>query len=119
MLKDVAGTRAYEQRRAESLDILRATDARYQGSSELLSQLETRLEELAREQGELEKFYARDRERRCLEYTIYQRELVDVSDMLETLEHERRREVDESNTRREKWAQHDQALAEYLSLIHI
>ena len=113
VLKDVAGTRAYEHRRAESLDILRATDARYQGSSELLSQLETRLEELAREQGELEKFYARDRERRCLEYTIYQRELVDVSDMLETLEHERRREVDESNTRREKWAQHDQALAEY------
>ena len=48
-----------------------------------------------------------------MEYTIYQRELVDVSDMLETLEHERRREVDESNTRREKWAQHDQALAEY------
>ena len=70
VLKDVAGTRAYEQRRAESLDILRATDARYQGSSELLSQLETRLKELAREQGELEKFYARDRERRCLEYTI-------------------------------------------------
>lgn len=112
VLKDVAGTRAYERRRAESVEIMRSTDARYQGSSELLAQLDTRLAELAHEQGELEKFYARDRERRCLEYTIYQRELTDVSDMLEALESERRRDVDESNARRAQWAQRDHALAE-------
>jgi len=85
LLKEVSGTRVYEQRRAESLDILRSTDTRYHGSAELLAQLESRMDELAKEQGELQKFYARDKERRCLEYTIYQRELADLADMLEAV----------------------------------
>lgn len=85
LLKDVAGTRVYEQRRAQSLEILRTTDMRYNGSADLLAQLDARIDELAKEQSELEKFYARDRERRCLEYTIYQRELADVSEMLESV----------------------------------
>jgi structural maintenance of chromosome 3 (chondroitin sulfate proteoglycan 6) len=44
-----------------------------------------------------------DRQRRSLEYCIYQRELHDVSDALETIEEERRRDVDSANSRREEF----------------
>ncbi|WFD32644.1 Structural maintenance of chromosomes protein 3 [Malassezia sp. CBS 17886] len=111
LLKDVAGTRMYEERRGESLELLRTTDARYDGTAELLQQIDTRIAELGREQSELKKFYKRDNERRCLEYTIYQRELADVAEMLDALEAERRREVDASNARRAEFAQQDDAVA--------
>lgn len=109
LLKEVAGTRVYEQRRGDSMDILRATDARYNGTAELLSEIEARITELSKEQGELHKFHKRDRERRCLEYTIYQRELADLAEVLETLEGDRRRELDQSNTTRAEHAKEDAA----------
>ncbi|WFC95905.1 Structural maintenance of chromosomes protein 3 [Malassezia brasiliensis] len=112
LLKEVAGTRVYEQRRVDSVDILRATDARYNGTAELLSEIEARIEELSKEQGELHKFHKRDRERRCLEYTIYQRELADLAEVLESLESDRRLELDQSNTRRVEHAREDAATAQ-------
>lgn len=85
LLKDVAGTQVYEQRRAESMELLRATDTRYNGSSDLLAQIDARITELSREQSELQKFHERDRERRALEYTIYQRELAELAEALEAV----------------------------------
>lgn len=79
----------------------------------MLGQIDTRIDELAEEQGELNKYYARDRERRCLEYTIYQRELADVAEMLEALENERRRDVDVSNSRRAEFTRQDTEISQY------
>ena len=44
-----------------------------------------------------------DRSRRSLEYCIYQRELQDVGDMLDQIEEERRRDVDNANSKREEF----------------
>lgn len=44
-----------------------------------------------------------DRSRRSLEYCIYQRELQDVGDMLDQIEEERRRDVDNANSKREEY----------------
>ena len=75
----------YEQRRAESTALLRSTEKRAGDIAELLTQIDTKITDLGKEQGELKKFHARDRERRCLEYTVYQRELSDLSDELEAV----------------------------------
>mgnify|MGYP002716308355 CR=1 FL=1 len=65
LLKEVAGTRVYEQRRVDSVDILRATDARYNGTAELLSEIEARIEELEEHnQGRWADPYARNAEMR-------------------------------------------------------
>ena len=50
---------------------------------ELLAYIEERLQELEEEKEELREFQQNDKERRCLEYALYQRELLDVSTALE------------------------------------
>ncbi|KAF9066420.1 structural maintenance of chromosome protein 3 [Rhodocollybia butyracea] len=103
LLKEVAGTKVYEQRRAESLKIMAETDAKRSKIGELLEYIESRLEELEEEKEELKEFQEKDKERRCLEYALYQRELLDVGEALEELEEERKGEVHGANLRREKW----------------
>ena len=49
LLKEVAGTKVYEQRRTESLRIMAETDAKREKIEDLLKYIETRLEELEEE----------------------------------------------------------------------
>ena len=75
LLKEIAGTRVYEQRRAESLRIMADTDIKRGKIYELLDYIELRLAELEEEKEELKEFQEKDKERRCMEYALYQREL--------------------------------------------
>ncbi|TPX67208.1 hypothetical protein SpCBS45565_g03913 [Spizellomyces sp. 'palustris'] len=99
LLKEVAGTRIYEQRRMESLKIMEETDSKRSKIDQLLNYIEERLAELEEEKEELKQYQEQDRERRCLEYTIYSREQSEVNENLEELEEARRNEVDELNQR--------------------
>lgn len=101
LLKEVAGTKVYEQRRAESLKIMADTDAKREKINELLEYIESRLGELEEEKKELKDFQDKDKERRCLEYAMHQREVEEVSAALEEIEDERGREVHGANQRRE------------------
>ena len=102
LLKEVAGTRVYETRRAESEKIIEETgtlgyiraestlllftflaESKQSKIDELLAYIEERLQELEEEKEELREFQQNDKERRCLEYALYQRELLDVSTALE------------------------------------
>lgn len=103
LLKEVAGTKVYEQRRAESLRIMAETDAKRDKISELLDYIDGRLTELEEEKEELKEFQEKDKERRCLEYAVYQRELEEVGEALEEIEEERRGEVHNANLRREQF----------------
>lgn len=103
LLKEVAGTKVYEQRRAESLRIMADTDSKRSKIAELLEYIDTRLTELEEEKEELKEFQEKDKERRCLEYALYQRELEDVGAALEEIEEERRGEVHSANVRREQF----------------
>lgn len=82
LLKEIAGTSVYENKRQESLRILEETQAKRDKIVDLLGRIEERLEELQAEQEELDKFTVQDRERRCLEYTLYQKELEEVDQAL-------------------------------------
>lgn len=91
LLKEVAGTQVYEQRRTESLKIMNDTDNKRTKIDELLKYIEERLGELEEEKEELRGYHEKDRERRCLEYTIYHREQVEIVAALEKLEEQRQR----------------------------
>ncbi|KAH9913356.1 hypothetical protein B0H21DRAFT_896218 [Amylocystis lapponica] len=103
LLKEVAGTKVYEQRRSESLRIMSETDAKRDKINELLDYIDSRLTELEEEKEELKEFQDKDKERRCLEYALYQRELEEVGAALEEIEEERRGEVHTANVRREQF----------------
>jgi structural maintenance of chromosome 3 (chondroitin sulfate proteoglycan 6) len=83
LLKEVAGTHVYEVKRQESLKIMKDTELKREKINELLAHINDRIAELEREKEELKVFYELDRERRCLEYAIYQREQVEASMALE------------------------------------
>ncbi|SCV71055.1 BQ2448_3817 [Microbotryum intermedium] len=112
LLKEVAGTRVYEERRAESMKIMDETNLKKGKIADLLQFIAARLDELKQEKEELAEFQTQDRQRRSLEYAIYQRELKDVAEALEQIEEERRRDVDSANTRREETNEREKAAAE-------
>jgi structural maintenance of chromosome 3 (chondroitin sulfate proteoglycan 6) len=70
LLKEVAGTKVYEQRRQESLKIMDETDSKSTKIDELLQYIEERLAELETEKEELREYQDKDKERRCLDYAL-------------------------------------------------
>jgi len=100
LLKEVAGTQVYEERRSESVKIMDETSAKRVKIDELLESIETRLDELEEEKKELKEYDQLDRERRCLQYGIYMREMSEISDSLENIESARRKDLEEANGRR-------------------
>ncbi|GAA5860544.1 hypothetical protein JCM8547_000336 [Rhodosporidiobolus lusitaniae] len=112
LLKEVAGTKVYEERRAESTKIMDETNAKREKIKDLLTYIQERLDELEEEKEELKQFQTFDRQRRSLEYCIYQRELTDVGDALDQIEDERRRDVDGANRGREEFVQRERELAD-------
>ncbi|KAH9831249.1 structural maintenance of chromosome protein 3 [Rhodofomes roseus] len=107
LLKEVAGTKVYEQRRTESLRIMAETDAKRTKINELLAYIDSRLAELDEEKEELKEYQEKDKERRCLEYALYQRELEEVTEALEEIEEERKGEVHSANVRREQFTERE------------
>ncbi|KAK9828108.1 hypothetical protein WJX81_005196 [Elliptochloris bilobata] len=92
LLKEIGGTKVYEERRRESLKILHDTDSRRQRINEVVAALEERLKELEGERAELVKFQQVDKQRRSLEYTIYDTEITEARQALEKVDAEQERE---------------------------
>ena len=109
LLKEVAGTKVYEQRRVESLRIMSETDGKRTKINELLDYIESRLI-LEEEKEELKEFQDKDKERHCLEYALYQRELEEVGEALVEIEEDRRAEVHGANVRREKFNEREKEI---------
>jgi hypothetical protein len=83
---------------------------------ELLEFIETRLGELEEEKEELKEFQEKDKEKRCLEYALYQRESEEVVEALEEIEEERKKELHGANQRRELFSDREQQIQVPLSL---
>lgn len=86
LLREVAGTRVYDDRRKESLKIMEETKGRLANIEDVLGVLDERLDELEQEKGELAEYQKLDRNRRILEFTIYNSELEEVVTKLEELD---------------------------------
>lgn len=94
LLREVAGTRVYDERKEESLTILKETEGKIEKINEFLQYIEERLKTLEEEKEELKEYQKWDRMHRSLEYTMYDKELREVRDKLESLEQQRLDEGD-------------------------
>ena len=86
LLKEIAGTTVYEERRDESLKILLDTTHKQERIDEVLSFIEERLSELEKEKEELKEYDYLDKKRRALQYTLYDKELRKLTAQLEKVE---------------------------------
>jgi structural maintenance of chromosome 3 (chondroitin sulfate proteoglycan 6) len=89
LLKEVAGTTIYEERRSESIKIMEETASKQSKVEEVLSFIEERLNELDQEKQELVEYEKLDKQRRCLEFHLYQHEYNKANDELTSIEEER------------------------------
>ncbi|KAL2820881.1 RecF/RecN/SMC [Aspergillus cavernicola] len=112
LLKEVAGTQVYEARRAESLKIMHETNSKREKIDELLEFINERLSELEEEKDELRSFQDKDKERRCLEYTIYSREQQEISSFLDNLEEQRQNGVEDTDINRDRFIQGEKEMAQ-------
>jgi structural maintenance of chromosome 3 (chondroitin sulfate proteoglycan 6) len=69
LLKEVAGTKVYEERRKESLKLMDETKGKQKRTNDILFFIEDKLTELKLETKELDEYMLLERERRLLEYT--------------------------------------------------
>nr|XP_018262378.1 chromosome associated protein [Kwoniella dejecticola CBS 10117]OBR84536.1 chromosome associated protein [Kwoniella dejecticola CBS 10117] len=113
LLKDVAGTEVYEQKRAESTRLMEETDTKRDKIAEILSTIEERLNELDEEKQDLKEYQEKDRERRCLEYALHSRDLEDVTAALDEVETERRNDIHNSNTKRKEFNEREEEVQKY------
>ncbi|OWM69062.1 structural maintenance of chromosomes protein 3 [Punica granatum] len=97
LLKEIGGTRVYEERRRESLKIMQETGNKRKQIIQVVQYLDERLKELDEEKEELRKYQQLDKQRKSLEYTIYDKELHDARQKLAEID-EARAKVSEKST---------------------
>lgn len=110
LLKEVAGTQVYETRRTESLKIMTETNNKREKIDELLNYIKERLSELEEEKEELRDYQEKDKDRRCLQYTIDYREQQAINKELESLEEQRQNGVDDTDDRQARFVQGEKDL---------
>ena len=110
LLKEVAGTQVYETRRSESLKIMNETNNKREKIDELLDYIKERLSELESEKDELRQYQERDKDRRCLQYTIDHQEQVFIQEQLENLEEQRQAGMEDTDDRQEQFLQGERDL---------
>ncbi|KAK7571814.1 hypothetical protein V9T40_014286 [Parthenolecanium corni] len=86
LLREVAGTRVYDEKKEESTNILRDTEGKLEKIDEFLKTIEERLQTLEEEKEELKEYQKWDKLRRSLEYCIHDRDLKDTKRKLDELE---------------------------------
>lgn len=86
LLREVAGTRVYDERKEESIEILKDTQTKLDKIVEFIKTIEDRLSTLEEEKEELKEYQIWDKKRRTLEYCIHDRELKETQRKLEELE---------------------------------
>ncbi|KAM1100408.1 hypothetical protein ACFX15_006656 [Malus domestica] len=90
LLKEIGGTRVYEERRRERNKIKQIV--------QVVQYLDERLKELDEEKEELRQYQQFDKQRKSLEYTIYDKELQDARQKLAEVE-DARNKVSETSTK--------------------
>ena len=112
LLKEVAGTQVYEARRTESLKIMNETNNKRGKIDELLEYIKERLAELEEEKEELRDYQDKDKERRCLQYTIDHREQVAIANELDNLDEQRQDGATDTDDGSQRFIRGEKDLAE-------
>ncbi|KAH9271928.1 hypothetical protein BASA83_005766 [Batrachochytrium salamandrivorans] len=110
VLKEVAGTKVYEQRRQESVKIMEETKMKQGKIGELLAYINERLSELDEEKAELDQYQKAEKERRCLEYSLYFQEQNDAAEALAELDMLRQNEIESNLTQFNELSDREQSI---------
>jgi len=94
LLKEVAGTTVYDEKKAESLAKMEENNNSIAKIADMLQNIEDRLEELNAEKDELTEYQKLDRARRAAQYGLYTFELQKARNQLDQLEHDRAQHVE-------------------------
>lgn len=108
LLRSVAGTQTYEDRRQQSLEKMTETRFKQKKIDENLQYIEDRLNELEQEKQELKEFQERDREKRSIDYTIYENEIAELDSKIEAYEDQRQELLDSGSD----YSEHQSSLEE-------
>lgn len=98
LLKEVAGTTVYDEKKNESLAKMEENAGSCAKIQDILSDIEDRLTELQSEKEELTQYQQLDRQRRALEYTVYDKELRKARAALDSVEHEREEQAEQTSS---------------------
>lgn len=85
LIKEVAGTRVFDEKKEESTKILQETQGKIEKSVTLLGYINERLKKLEEEKEDLKEYQKWDKMRRAIEYTIYEMEISEAKIKLEKL----------------------------------
>ncbi|CAO3632520.1 unnamed protein product [Mucor fragilis] len=113
LIKEIAGTRVYEQKRQESNKLIQETESKREKIDQVLVYIEDRLAELEAEKEELSEFQEIDKDRRAIEYKILTRESASANRKLDDLEEERRRHISTSDGLRESYAKNENTVQQH------
>lgn len=79
----------------------------------MLEYIQERLTDLEHEKEELSQFQTLDSQRRSIEYTIFEREQSETNEKLEQLEESRRRDLAQSDAKREEYADNEAEITNF------
>lgn len=111
LLKSVAGTGVYDQRKEESQKIMNETNNKLASIDVTFEQIRERLSELEEEQQELRSFQEKDQERRGLQYNLFHREQEMLSQALSDIEEKRETGIEDADEHRTRAATCEEELA--------
>jgi structural maintenance of chromosome 3 (chondroitin sulfate proteoglycan 6) len=111
LLKSVAGTGVYDQRKEESQKIMNETNNKLASIDVTFDQIRERLSELEEEQQELRSFQEKDQERRGLQYNLFHREQEMLTQALSDIEEKRETGIEDADEHRTRAATCDEELA--------
>ena len=75
LLREVAGTKTYDEKREESIVILRDSESKSNRIQDYLKTIDERLDTLNKEKEELSSYQLLDKKKRVIEYIILEKEL--------------------------------------------
>jgi structural maintenance of chromosome 3 (chondroitin sulfate proteoglycan 6) len=102
ILKEVAGSNVYDEKKQESSVILKETEDKRQSIVDVLKAIEDRLTQLEVEKEELKEFQKWDKMKRSIEYTIHNKELEQTQNKLNEIQKMRSESSNQSSDLYEK-----------------
>lgn len=85
LLYDISGIQVYSDKRQESVKLIAEADERRKKIGESIEYIEYRIEQLEKEKEELEQFHQLDKERKALEYIVYDRQIKEAETQLQSI----------------------------------
>ncbi|PAV78045.1 hypothetical protein WR25_00926 [Diploscapter pachys] len=89
LLREVAGTRVYDEKKQESLELLTSSKDKNKKCEEFIKIITNRLKELEAETNELKEYQRLDKDKRALEYSLAEHELNEVTKQSNKLNEDR------------------------------